>query len=539
MRRLALICLGLCALAAAAVTTGGAGGGDTANRYTVELDNAFGIVKGADLKIAGVRAGKITELRVDRRTKRALVDFQIDKLGFGSLRRDVFCETRPQSLIGEYFIDCLPGKDARELPAGTTIPVEQTASTVPGDLINNIMRRPERERLRIILNELGAGVGARGEHLNDAIRRASPALRETDRVLSILARQNTVLRDLVTDADTVITELAGNKKDVSRWVRETRQTAAASAERRDDIARNFQRLPRFLAELRPTMAELGRVADAQSPALRDLQASAGQIEALFDNLAPFAKASQGNFASLGEAARAGRPAVKAARPVVEQLDRFSRDVPELANNAAIITSHLDDRKFAAEKDPRSPGGQGYTGFEALLQYFFDQAMAINIYDVNGYILKINLFASECGDYQNEVTIKEKIHEDPKFLEKCHSSLGPNLPGITSPDPTEGQFKPPARRRSASKKDFKDEPARRDDGAASEPGSGKAPADTQKPQATATPGPPVDLGETLDDLLGDKVPEVLPGLGGKPGVNPLRGGGAPDSNTALLDFLFGS
>ena len=56
------------------------------------------------------------------------------------------------------------------------------------------MRRPYRERLRIILDELGAGVGGRSDDLNETIRRASPALRETDRCSSSSARQNQMLK---------------------------------------------------------------------------------------------------------------------------------------------------------------------------------------------------------------------------------------------------------------------------------------------------------------------------------------------------------
>jgi ABC-type transporter Mla subunit MlaD len=191
-------------------------------KFTVELDNAFGLVEGADLKIAGVRAGTIKKLRLDRETHRALVDFEITKAGFGSLRKDVFCESRPQSLIGEYFIDCRPGQDREKLESGATIPVEQTASTIPLDLVNNVLRRPYRERLAIILDELGVGVAGRAEDINDVVRRASPALRETDKVLAKLASQNETLQQLVSDADRVIGDLAGNKRDVGRWVVETK-----------------------------------------------------------------------------------------------------------------------------------------------------------------------------------------------------------------------------------------------------------------------------------------------------------------------------
>ena len=105
------------------------------------------------------------------------------------------------------------------------------------------MRRPYRERLGIILNELGAGVGGRATDIQETVRRAVPALRETDRVLAILAEQNQVLGNLTRDADAVIGDLADNRKDVGRFVTETRQTASASAERRAEIAASLRRLP--------------------------------------------------------------------------------------------------------------------------------------------------------------------------------------------------------------------------------------------------------------------------------------------------------
>ncbi len=76
-------------------------------------------------------------------------------------------------------------------------------------------------------------------------------------MLHVLAKQNQVLADLTVNADAVIGDLAGNRKDVGRFVTEAKDTAPASAERRGDIAAGLQRLPTFLRELKPTMAELG------------------------------------------------------------------------------------------------------------------------------------------------------------------------------------------------------------------------------------------------------------------------------------------
>ncbi len=162
MRRLLAI-LAVLAVAVVLVAGTGASDGDDGGRtYKVKLDNAFGLIEGADVKVAGVRAGKIDTLDLDESDMRAVVGITITETGFEDLRKDVFCETRPQSLIGEYFLDCKPGKSPQKLDEDATIPVEQTATTIAPDLIQNIMRRPYRERLTIIYHELGAALAARG-----------------------------------------------------------------------------------------------------------------------------------------------------------------------------------------------------------------------------------------------------------------------------------------------------------------------------------------------------------------------------------------
>ncbi|MEO8686649.1 MAG: MlaD family protein [Solirubrobacteraceae bacterium] len=539
MKRVLVVTLVLVTAAAYVLTSSGAKK-EAGNQFTVEFDNAFGLVKGGDVKVAGVRAGQVTTLRVDTKTKRALVDFKLTKQGFGDLRADTFCESRPQSLIGEYFIDCTPGKSADKLKPGSTIRVQHTASTIPADLLANIMRRPYRERLRIILNELGAGVGGRAEDVDATIRRASPALRETDKVLNILARQNQVLKDLTSNADVVVGDLAANHRNVGRFVKETEDVATASAERRRQLAAGLHRLPTFLRELRPTMTELGATADASTPYLRDLNASAGQLTRFLDNLGPFAESSRVNVRTLAKTADVGRPAVRSARPTVAELTKTTEKAPELAKNLSIVLKDLDDRSRAVEKDKRSPGGQGYTGFEAVLSYIFDQMMAINVYDENGHILKINLSASECSDYQNADSLRRKEKQSPGFTARCLAALGPNQPGVTTPDPSDTGVddpgaSPPASSRSKRSKKTKHGTAK------------------QQKQSQNAPGQP-DLRKALERLLrggggtnkpaAPALPNVtlpsVPKTPAVPGVpNVTQGGGSNGQSAdpkALLDYL---
>ena len=113
------------------------------------------------------------------------------------------------------------------------------------------MRRPYRERFRLIITELGTGLAGRPDDLQEVLRRAHPGLRETSKVLRILGDQNEVIKNFITDSDTVVTELEKNKRDVVRWVREAGDAAEISATRRNELRANFRRFPEFLDELRP------------------------------------------------------------------------------------------------------------------------------------------------------------------------------------------------------------------------------------------------------------------------------------------------
>ncbi|WP_205699485.1 MlaD family protein [Conexibacter sp. SYSU D00693] len=506
MRRVATA-LVLVAVVVAGVAALGAGGSDGGGReYTVELDNAFGLVEGGDLKVAGVRAGTITEMRLDRATNRALVGIRVDEDGFGALRADVHCESRPQSLVGEYFLDCLPGTARRELEDGARIPVAQTGSTVAPDLVNGILRRPYRERLSLVLGELGAGVAGNGRALNAAVRRAAPALRETNRVLATLARQSDAIGRLTEDADRVIGDLAANRRDVGRFVVEAGETATASAARRDDLAAGLDELPGFLRQLTPSMRALGRAADSQGRTLANLRASARGLTRLLDGLGPLAQASRPAFAAVGRAAAQGTPAVRAAGPVAELLRGAVRGTPELGRNLAIVLEHLDDRDWAVEEDPRSPGGKGYTGLEALLTFVFDQTMATNLYDKGQHYLKIAPFMSNCSSYKDLDAVKEH----PEVEAQCGARLGPNPIGLVSQDPT-AQAKP-ARRRAAPRR-----PAPRvDREAPAVTPAAPAPAAPAPQQPTPTTAPPAPKVPTLQDL-----PRVI-----------------PQATDRLLDFLLG-
>ncbi len=430
MRRVVVAAL-LVALAGAALASAGAGGGAAERRYRLVFDNAFGLVVGADFKVGGVAVGQVDDLDVNRPDARALVTVTVDDGGFGALRRRARCSIQPQSLIGEYFVDCRQRSGGAVLAPGGTIPVAQTESPIPADLVANVMRRPYRERFSIILGELGAGLAARGEDLDATIRRSLPALGETNRVLGILERNRRTLQSLTRDSASVLRVLGRRRQDVGRFVVEARDAAVTAAERRAELRATFRRFPAFLDQLEPTMRDLGTASGRLAPTFADLRAAAPSLTRLLRTLAPFNRALEPALTSLGTAGASGRRAAREAAPLVSALGTLGANAPEPAKNAALVLGDLDDRSRAVSRDPDSPGGLGYTGFEALLQYVFDQSQALNIFDQRGYILKINALANEC----NEFTDAAEAKADPGRYERCKQGLGPNQPGVNRPDTT--------------------------------------------------------------------------------------------------------
>jgi phospholipid/cholesterol/gamma-HCH transport system substrate-binding protein len=373
-------------------------GDDDGGGYKVRaiFENAGFVIPGEDVKVAGVKVGKIDSLDVTEDNKAAVV-LKITDPGYQDFRNDAECTVRPQSLIGERFVEC---ELTQARPAGTDpppkldqikdgpgkgqylLPVENTSKAVDLDLINNIMREPVRQRLSIILDDLGVGVAGRGEDLKVVIRRADPALKEVDKVLKILASQNDTLQRLAVDSDTILAPLARERRHVSGAIENSGAVARATAEERVALAADIERLPTFLSQLTPTMARLGALTDQMTPVFTDLGAVAPDINRMILALGPFSTAGIPALESLGEAADRGTPAVKAALPVVTDLRQLAAAAKPVGANARKLLESL----------------QSSGGINRAMDYFFFQTGGINGFDSFGHYLRAALLVNPCTNY---------------------------------------------------------------------------------------------------------------------------------------------
>ena len=347
MRRI-LIIVGLLAGLAALWTTSATGEGEGGGDYLVRayFDNAGFLVNGEDVRIAGATVGSVEEVDVARIGEvvtadgsedpgKAVAVLRINDAGFQDFREDASCLIRPQSLLGEKFVECNPTKTRApgsepppelaaiadgEIGEGQYfLPLENNGKAVDLDLINNMTRQPESDRFRLILNDLGAGLAARGETLEEVIRRANPALQQTDIVLAQLADQNKELAQLAADSDQILNPLARERGHLAGFIRSATIAGQASAERRGDIVEGFQRFPDALNELELTMVQLRRFAEEGTPVATNLRAAAPGLTGATRALRPFSKAGTGALLSLGRATEAAGPDLAASDSVIRDL----------------------------------------------------------------------------------------------------------------------------------------------------------------------------------------------------------------------------
>lgn len=413
MRRVLTSASLVAAIVTFVIVSSAPGDDGTSGDYAVRayFDNGGFIVHGEDVRVAGANVGSVQSIDVSLPGEtvsleggphaipgKAVVVLTITDPGFKDFRQDASCLIRPQSLIGEKYVDCEPTQGRapgtklppplKQIPDGEVgagehlLPLEQNGKAVDLDLIQNIQRLPYRERFRLILNDLGAAFAARGSDLKEIVRKANPALRETDQVLKILADQNKQLADLASNSDTVLTPLARERSHLTGFIRGGGQSATATAERRADLEVNLNRLPATLRELRLTMRQLGGFSDAARPFFSTLGAAAPQITTTTRLLGPFADATTTSLTSLGDAAQGSGSRLRRSDPIVRKIRGLATSAQRPATNLAKLTSSLRQQN----------------GFESLMKFIYNSAGSVNGYDRFGHYLRTNILVSSCIEY---------------------------------------------------------------------------------------------------------------------------------------------
>jgi len=414
MRRRPLL-IGLIAAAAiAAVVLLVSGGGSDNGGYVVRavFDNGGFMVKGEQVRVAGANVGEIESVGVTlpgevassedgeltEAPGKAVIVMKITDPAFQDFRSDASCLIRPQSLIGEKFVDCTPtlprapgsqpAPELQKVPSGEPgagqylLPLENNSTSVDPDLINDIQKLPYAQRFRLILNELGAGLAGRGADIEAAVKRANPVLRDVDRLIGILDRQRNQLTKLAVDSEQVLEPLSRERAHVAGFFANAGAAAEASSERGADLEASLQKFPAFLREFRSTMRSLQGFSEAATPTFADLGKAAPSLTEATRDLAPFSGASTVALKSLAATG-------EEAGPILVEADRIVKKTRDLAESGASPTTKLA-RFLGAVRESK--------GWKYLVDLIYNGAATTNGFDEYGHFSRTLVTLTNCLEY---------------------------------------------------------------------------------------------------------------------------------------------
>jgi ABC-type transporter Mla subunit MlaD len=390
------------------------GGGSGGNGYRVRaiFDNGAFMVTGEQVRVAGANVGEIESVSVSRPGEpvaykngkpvavpgKAIIVLDIEDPGFQDFRKDASCLIRPQSLIGEKFVDCrltlprAPGSPTppplKQLESGPAegeylLPLGNNGTSVDPDLINDIQTLPYSQRFRLIFNELGAGLAGRGEDLEVLVKRANPVLREVDRLFGILTAQKDELAQLASNSEAILGPLSRERQHVAGFLANSGNAAQASAEHGPELEAALEKFPRFLTEFKLTMRRLEGFSDAGKPVLEELGKAAPSLTDATRTLTPFSEATTVALKSLGKAGEEGGPLFKRATPVV-------RKAATLAKTGAPTTSELAKLLVSLKTEG---------GWDGLVELIYNSAATLNGFDQYGHFSRTLVTLSNCLEYQ--------------------------------------------------------------------------------------------------------------------------------------------
>jgi phospholipid/cholesterol/gamma-HCH transport system substrate-binding protein len=390
------------------------GGGESGGyRVRALFDNGGFMVKGEQVRVAGANVGEIEDVSVSmpgetvayengkpvQKPGKAIIVMNITDPGFRDFRQDASCLIRPQSLIGEKFVDCrptlprAPGEEAppalRKIPDGQPgagqylLPLGNNGTSVDPDLINDIYTLPYAQRFRLILNELGGGLAGRGEDIQVLVKRANPVLRDVDRLFGILSAQRNQLAQLASNSEEILAPLSRERSHVAGFFTNAGAAAEASSERGPELEEALQKFPTFLREFRQTMISLKSFSDAGTPLFEDFGTAAPSLTDATRTLTPFSESLTVALKSLGNAGEASGPIFAEADPVV-------RKAAVLAKSGVIPTGKL--AKLLVNL--RQTGG-----WDGLTELIYNTTASLNGFDQFGHFGRTRVTLSNCLEYE--------------------------------------------------------------------------------------------------------------------------------------------
>lgn len=217
------------------------GGGTT---YYANFSEAGGLKTGDEVRVAGVRVGKVNSIELDG--NQVKVGFKIrQKVNFGE---NSGAGVRVKTLLGDMFLELQPAGEG-QMKAGATIPVDRTES--PYDVVEafeglaDTSANIDKDQLAAALTTLADLTRSTPEEFQAALTGVSDLSRN-------LAAKDERIESLLTQLDRVTKVLDERDEDLITLMNDANQLFAALVERREAVHNlliSTQQLSKELSQL--------------------------------------------------------------------------------------------------------------------------------------------------------------------------------------------------------------------------------------------------------------------------------------------------
>ncbi|HJR90311.1 MAG TPA: MCE family protein [Aeromicrobium sp.] len=189
--------------------------------YHAEFTDAAGLHTGSDVQVAGIRVGRVSNIRIGQ--ERVIVDFDVKGRKIGQLSQ---ASVEVKSLLGDKFLNVKPA-GSRELPKDGTIPLSRTDSSY--DIVGTLSQLTTQTE-----DTNKANLKEALDTLSETLETASPEIKGS---FTGLAR----LSESIATRDEEIDELLRHSRNVTTLLDERKGDLVTLMDRADLV---FQELDR-------------------------------------------------------------------------------------------------------------------------------------------------------------------------------------------------------------------------------------------------------------------------------------------------------
>lgn len=203
-------------------------GGD-ARTYKADFTDVSGLAVGDDVKVAGVRVGRVEDISIQGDGAQVTFDLLEDQ----PILKNTSLVMRYQNLLGQRYLAMVQDeKRGADLPAGSTLPLERTSAGFDlTELLNGF--RPLFEALRP--DDVNALAGSLVKVLQGEGGTVEQLLTQTSELTNFLADRDELVGEVLVNLTPVLTDMAGQGSELRATVLELKALMIGLARDRKSI----------------------------------------------------------------------------------------------------------------------------------------------------------------------------------------------------------------------------------------------------------------------------------------------------------------